>query len=149
MKSEGHPPPDHLEWTVHPMKRSPKTAFGLTLLILAVPITVYLSYGDLWLGLVALMVLTASLRAFYLPTHYVLNRSSVTCSCFPVRASRPWEAFKGWQDLDGAVRLSVFLHPSRLDPYRGLLLRFEGDGASIKEYVRNRLKVDRRPLDTS
>jgi hypothetical protein len=136
------PLPDRLQWTVHPLRRSFKVSLAVSAIVAAVPVLIYLSYEDYWLSLVALVVLFFSLRAFYFPTHYTLDREGVNVACFPLHARRPWKIFKSWQSGEGAIRLSTFAGPSRLDAYRGLLLRIERGRPEIEDFLRQYIKPD-------
>lgn len=136
------PLPDRLQWTVHPLRRSMKVSLGISSIVAVVPVLIYLSYEDVWLSLIALVVLFFSLRAFYFPTRYTLDRDGVACACFPLRVQKPWKAFKSWQTGEGAIRLCTYLSPSRLDAYRGLLLRFDHGGAEIEAFLGQCIKAD-------
>lgn len=130
--------PERIAWTVHPLRRSLAVASGLACFTAGLPVLLYMDTQDPVLALTALGVLLLSLRTFYLPTRYVLDPEGVTVACFPFRVHRPWSAFRGWQEAEGALRLTPFEKPSRLDPFRGVLLRFDGDGGAIRAYLDHR-----------
>jgi hypothetical protein len=132
-------PPHRLVWTVHPLKDAFGMGLVLLVFIVTIPFFVYLQDGDLWLGLVAMLVLTFSLRSYFLPTRYILDEEGIICACFPLRVRRPWKAVKSWYVMDGAVRLSPFPSPSRMDAWRGLLLRCKNNDAEVLAYLRGRL----------
>lgn len=134
-----HGQPDRLEWIVHPFKRSWAVALGVSILIVVIPIFVYFAYEDLWLALLTFVIMFFSLRTFYFPTRYILDDEGVAYACFPFRARRPWKAFKAYYAVEGAVRLSTFSSPSRLDAHRGFLLRYEEGGERIVDFVKSRI----------
>ena len=132
-------PPDRLEWIVHPARRYPGRGAALALFTAGVPLLIYLDWGDPVLAALALGVLLLSFRGFYLPTRYVLDRRGVGVACFPFRFHRPWAAFHGWYEADGALRLTPLPRPSRLDPFRGVLLRYEEGEERIRAFLARRV----------
>ena len=117
-----------MTWTVHPAGAQRLIAAAL---ILAVPAVIWAAYRDTWLSAVALVLLAASLRAFLLPTRYVLDENGVTLACFPVTTRRPWEAFEGFQ-LGGRSIL--------LKGRRPVELKMDDERVRVVDFVRQHVQ---------
>jgi hypothetical protein len=129
--------PDTVAWTSWPLRDEPpgKTLLLLALMALTSTLAGLMTVSAAPLAAILLFVL---MGPYFLPTRYALSPRGVATR-FPLfNRTRPWEAFKRCAVLQGGVFLGTFPHPSRLDSFRGVFLRFsrETDTALVLALVR-------------
>ncbi len=99
----------------------------------------YVGGGSVFLTLLGAAILLVSLWPVFTPTTYVLDQRGVTLRR-PLRKDfRPWENFKRFDAERVNLLLSPFPRPSRLDPFRGVVLRFHSNREEVVEFVAARL----------
>lgn len=118
------------EWTVHLLRQDPRKLWGVLAGTLAASVLGWMTFGG-WIGAVlgAVLVLSA-VAEFLLPIRYRLTSQQATCSYGLARLGLPWSAVRRVIDAGDSVRLSPFRRPSRLDAFRGVLIRFGSHGSS-------------------
>jgi hypothetical protein len=130
--------PDHprLSWTVHPAAREPASALGVAVVIvLAAALTSALT-ASTPLAVLAAAALAGSLRAFFLPRHYVLDEDGAL-EQGPLQATRrlTWAEVRSVTRERHGVHLSPLHRPSRWTPDRGLFLRTAGNADIVAAWA--------------
>ena len=134
-----------LEWVSHPMKRSPgKTALAVLSILLAGVAAGWIMEAP-GLGIVAVILMFASLAKFFLPTRYTLTESGVTVKTTTTTFSRPWSQFRSFYADKNGVLLSPFATQSRLENFRGLYVTFEENKERVIAIVREQVKAPELP----
>lgn len=130
-----------LRWRSFPLKEEPYRAL-LVLSISAVFLYIAYDWTKMWF-LVVLCggVLFLSLRRFFLPTEYRLDDEWVTVTTAGWERRRRWSEFKNAYFHRVGVHLSPFERPNWLDSFRGLFLRYSGNGEEVERFVKERLKA--------
>ncbi len=126
-------------WTVFLFGRHPaRGAFAIAIISFTTWFTKDFT-GSSWMAGVAAFVLVASLSNFFFPTRYRIDGESVSVGNLFYRRTRKWSEFRRYRSGRGGVKLLTLPRDSRLDNFRGMLILLPEDGASILEYIRERM----------
>jgi hypothetical protein len=93
------------------------------------------SFEGLGYGVFSLGVLLVSLSSYFCPTHYQLDEAGVQVRHLGRSRQRSWGEFRRLDPCREGVFLSPFVRPSRLDPFRGCLLRAPRDAEAVHHFV--------------
>ncbi|MBI2503336.1 MAG: hypothetical protein HYW07_08910 [Candidatus Latescibacteria bacterium] len=129
-------PTGTLQWTAHPLAENPwpkSTLLGGV--VAAVSAGAAFSFEGLEYGLLSLGVLFASLSSYFCPTHYLLDEEGVQIRHLGRCRQRPWRQFCRIDRCREGIFLSPFARPSRLDPFRGCLLRAPRDPEAVRHFA--------------
>ena len=138
------PPPQAMEWTVHPVKRRPVVSVVVTVFIVLVAVIVYVQLESPWFAALALIVLFASLAKFYFPTSYRLDEHGVTIRTRTQTLKKGWHLYRSFYPDKNGVFLSPFVERSRLENFRGLYLMCEGNHDQVAAFVREHIGAGER-----
>jgi len=128
---------DAARWTIHPLLQEPRRKTALLIaVILGFSLGAAFSFEGLVYGLVALVVLVASLSRYWLPTRYLLDAQGVRIEHLGWQRRRSWDQFRRADVHADGVFLSPFLRASRLDSFRGCFLRFRKNRDEVMRLVR-------------
>ena len=130
-----------LRWSRHRLRDAPEriwlvalgygAAFALWRWVFPHPLALFLP----------VVALTSALAEYLFPVDYRLTDRGAYLSCGPFQ-----KLFLAWEDVKRAtcgtegVYLSPLARPSRLDRFRGIALRFEGNRDAVLAAVRERGK---------
>jgi hypothetical protein len=128
-----------LSWSTHPLRRRPAVATAVTVFIMLVGMLVFYATDSHLFGVLALVVLFASLSRFYLPTSYRLTDRRLVIKTTTQTISKNWSTYRSCYPDKNGILLSPFPQPSRLENFRGVFLMFAGNGAEVTRVVRERL----------
>ena len=129
---------DRLAWTAHPARERPVAAVAVAGAILALALLSGLVIGPVG-GVVAAVVLAASLHRFFLPSRFSIDTEGVTAENRFSRRRIAWEEVRRF----GHDRLGGYLatrrHEPRLGPRRGIHLLFGTSREDVLRLIRQRL----------
>ena len=125
-----------LEWTAHPVKRRPLLSAVVTLFILLLAILVQTMTSSTLFGVLALIVLTASLTKFYFPTSYKLTDRHVIVKTTLQTLTKNWSIYRSCYPDKNGILLSPFPEPSRLENFRGLYIMFSDNKDQVTAFVK-------------
>ncbi len=128
-----------LEWVCHPLKRKPLVAIAVSLFITIVGALVYRLTDSQAFGLLACLVLFASLAKFYLPTRFRLTDRRISIKTTTQTFTKPWSNFRTCYPDKNGILLSPFAEPSRLENFRGMYLIFNQNADEVTEFVKTRI----------
>jgi hypothetical protein len=137
MPNEPQPDPSDqpLEWTVHPARRRPAVALGVVALT-ALAGWACADWGGGWgWGVLAAVLLTVSLRRFYLPTTYRLDDAGVTVQNLARIDFLPWPEVRRFRYDDGGAFISSRAVASLRDRYTGLQIAFEANAEPAADFA--------------
>ena len=125
-----------LAWKCHPARRSmPRTGLVILFLVLLFFFLVWYT-GSPGFSVVLMVVMFLTLSAYWFPTRYTLTHEGVTVKTIVNTYERAWSLFRSyWPDKNG-VLLSPFPYRSRLENFRGLFVRFEGNRDEVVAFVK-------------
>ena len=134
--------PTTLSWTVHPFvenwRRSALLILFLTLLLLFI----YLGFQLIYVAILSAIFLIGSLYKYFLPFHHQFesDRLIITSCCF-YKLERSWETFRSFYVDANGVLLSPFAHPTRLENFRGVYIRFgKHSPEEIVNFITSKIK---------
>ena len=133
-----------LEWTCHPVKRKPLVSALVTLFIFVVVALVYYTTASRAFGVLAAVVMLASLAKFYFPTTYRLTHDRITIKTTTQTLHKDWSIYRSCYPDKNGILLSPFVRPSRLENFRGIYLMFANNRDEVTEFVKAHIgkKVD-------
>ena len=128
-----------MAWTVHPIKRNWKVSTGVVSFLGILCAAIYISFNSVTLPLLSLLILASSLSPFFLPTTYILRDDCIMVRSLFRKTTREWASFGSYYTDRNGVLLSPFSSPSRLENFRGVYIRFEGNGSEVLSLVKGKL----------
>jgi len=126
-------------WTSFPAAEEKWKAVLVGIFLLALFVTVFASFGPLWM-VISVLLLGGSVAPYFAVTRYKMTPEGVEVFHFFYTVRRSWEYFRSYYEDRKGVLLSPFARPSRLENYRGLYLRFGTERDRVMEYIVERFK---------
>ena len=117
-----------LEWRTHPLRREPKRLPVLLLTFALGASCVWMMFGALPPVLAALALMAMAVSEYLFPTRYRLNETGATAEGGAGKLKIAWKETRRIVSLQNGILLSPLPAPSRLDQFRGILLRCAPDG---------------------
>ena len=116
--------PTTLSWTVHPLVENWRKSVLLGLFLVLLLFIIYLGFQLIYVTVLSAIFLIGSLYKYFLPFHhqFEVDRLVITSCCY--KMERPWETFRSFYVDANGVLLSPFAHPTRLENFRGVYVRF-------------------------
>ncbi|HZT40759.1 MAG TPA: hypothetical protein VFA07_01150 [Chthonomonadaceae bacterium] len=130
-----------LAWRVHLLRRDPSRLPALLMVLLLAMACVWMMFGALLPVLAAVLLLLGAAGEYLFPLSYQITAEGVFANTLAGRNALPWkEARRCWRERGGLI-VTPLAKPSRLDAFRGVLVRFAPDGepgdrASVLEAIR-------------
>jgi len=127
---------EELRWTVHPASQQKARSVAVAAIVLVAAGLCARVTDSAGAGVFALALLLLSLRAWFLPRTYLLDRDGAGTGgplCRPQRLA--WSDVRRVSAGPGFVHLSPRHSDSRLLPDRGLLLRTACNRAQVSAFV--------------
>jgi hypothetical protein len=95
----------------------------------------YIGGGSVFLTLLGAVILVVALWPVFTPTTYRLDDRGVTMRRPFRKDFRPWGRFRRFEAGRLNILLSPFPEASRLDPFRGMVLRLSNNRDAVEEFV--------------
>ena len=116
--------PTTLSWTVHPLVENWRKSVLLGLFLALLLFGIYFGFQSIYVAVLSAIFLIGSLYKYFLPFHHQFDtdRLVITSCCY--RMERSWEKFRSFYVDANGVLLSPFAHPTRLENFRGVYVRF-------------------------
>ncbi len=131
-----------LEWSVFPFLENLRRSIIVVAIIIVVAALVYLAFKDVFLVILSVAILFASLHAYFTRTRYRLDESGVAVRTLSVKTAKPWSHFKRYYPDDRGITLSPFAEPSRLEPFRSVRLLYGSNKDEVVAFVSERIVGD-------
>ena len=139
---------ERFEWSVRPCSEDALRGFsgGFVILVTGGAVGVFAkacgasTIEMVFWGVAAVVILSTSLSSFFLRSKYIVDPEGITAK-YPLRTKRmKWADVRRFVRDDRGGFLSTRAKASRMDAYRGMHLRFDGDGRAIVERIDGILK---------
>lgn len=117
-----------VNWRVHLLKRDPARLPILLLVMAMGAACVWLMFGTLLPVLASGLLLMGSVSEYLFPITYRLSDGEVCQESLTSRIQLPWKDARRCRMGQDALLLTSLAVPSRLDAFRGVLLRFAPEG---------------------
>jgi len=131
--------PIELKWTVHPAKKNLKLSISITIFLVILCISIYISFDSLSLSLLSAIFLFGSLSPFFLPTTYLLCDKGIIVKTIFREIYNEWIFFKRYYIDRNGILLSPFSYKTRLENFRGLYVRFDGNKEQIIDFIKSKI----------
>ncbi len=128
-----------LEWVCHPLKRKPLVATAVSIFITVVGVLIYRLTESQAFGVLACLVLFASLAKFYLPTRFRLSDKRISIKTTTQTINKNWSMFRSCYPDKNGILLSPFAEVSRLENFRGVYLIFSQNADEVTAFVKTRI----------
>jgi len=128
-----------VEWTVHPVRRRPWVSVAVSLFVVIVIGIVRFSTDSQVFGILAAIIMVASLAKFYFPTRYRLDDAGIVVKTMTQTLKKEWILYRSCYPDKSGILLSPFAEPSRLENFRGLYLMFDGNRDVVTAFCRERM----------
>jgi hypothetical protein len=135
-------PGERLEWSVFPFLENLRRSILVVSIIVVVGVVVYLAFRDVFLVILSLAILFASLHTYFSKTTYRLDSGGVMIRTMSVKTFRKWSEFKRFYPDRKGVTLSPFAGPSRLEPFRSVRLLYGGNRDEVVAFISKRFSGD-------
>lgn len=124
-----------LAWTSLPVRDDGPKALVLIMLIVAISAGIGWSFASVAWAAFSLAVLVTALRQYFVVSHIVVDEAGVQVRSVFGCQRRLWSELKSYYPQPDGVFLSPFEQRSRLDPYRGLFLRYRGNKDAVEVWL--------------
>ena len=133
---------ERLEWSVVPYRDNLARSAAVVAVMLVVGLLVVALFKDVFLGILSVLILFASLHTYFGKTTYRLDQGQVVVKSSFGTTTKKWSYFKRYFVDKKGVTLSPFDKRSRLEPFRSLRLLFGGNRDEVVAFVSKRLGGD-------
>lgn len=116
--------PPTLSWTVHPLVEKRRVSVLLAVFLVLLLIGIYWTFQSVQIAGLSAIFLIGSLYKYFLPFHHRCETDALIITSCCYRLERPWSTFRSFYVDANGVLLSPFAHPTRLENFRGIYLRF-------------------------
>ena len=135
--------PTTLSWTVHPVVENWRKTLLLGVFLALLLFGIYWGFQSIYVALISGIFLIGSLYKYFLPFHHQCeaDRLIITSCCY--RLERSWETFRSFYVDANGVLLSPFAHPTRLENFRGIYVRFgKHTPEAVVDFIRSKIKSE-------
>ena len=135
--------PTTLSWTVHPLVENWRKSVLLGLFLVLLLLFIYVGFQLIYVVVLSAVFLIGSLYKYFLPFHHQFDADKVIITSCCYKLERPWETFRSFYTDANGVLLSPFAHPTRLENFRGVYVRFgKHPPEEIVDFITNKIKKD-------
>lgn len=128
-----------LGWRSLPLVDDFPRSLLLVCAVVGICVAVGLSFGDVGYALLAAALVMVSLARYFLPTRFDLDDAGATARFLGQSRRMLWSQVGRVSAQKAGVFLSPFDRPSRLDSFRGVLLRFAGNAEKVVSFVEHQM----------
>jgi hypothetical protein len=133
---------ESLEWNVFPFAENARRSALVVAVILLTGVFVYWAFSEVFLALISILILFASLHTYFTRTTYRLDREGITIRTSLAKTHKKWSDLKRYCTDRRGITLSPFEKPSRLDPFRSVRLLFGSNRDEVVAFVSKILDGD-------
>jgi hypothetical protein len=138
---------ESLRWFVRLSEGHPEKVLGVALCALGAGLVGFLILRSPVLGMLGFATIAGTTSEYWLGTHYILDVNGATARCGPSVTSMEWSAVKRVIVKGSQIRLSPLPAESRMDAFRGVLLRTNPEvRENVLKTISERCKEDVRVL---
>ncbi|HUT32087.1 MAG TPA: hypothetical protein VNE39_01290 [Planctomycetota bacterium] len=133
-----------LRWRSHPVVDDYPRSLLLVAAVIALCVGVWVSFDSVGLAALTVAVLAGSLARYFVPTDYELDGSGASVRFLGHLRRVGWGDVRRFFVAPEGVQLSPFERPSRLESFRGTLLRFAGNRDEVVRFVEDQVAARRQ-----
>ncbi len=121
-----------VSWISWPFVDRPKTSVILSIFLIGMAVLLWnvavVNWDMPFYYMLGMLILLLSLITYFIPTYYTFYDTHIQVKYLLINNRREYQDFKCYYMDKRGIMLSTFRHPNRLDPFRGLNLRFSKTG---------------------
>ena len=137
-----------MTWTVRLWQRNPQKLAGIMVAgMLGAMVGLWAFPGTVFGALLGFAFIAGATTDFWLPQHFTLDGTGARSRCGISVTSLEWEAVKRVYEMGDGVKLTPLDSDTRLEPFRGIFLRYENNREQVLETIRGYWKNDVRTLE--
>lgn len=126
-----------LVWTVRLYKRQPEKLIVIWAVAIVAAVAGYIYFkGNIFGALLGFTMIALSTTDFWLPLHFRVDGTGAHLRCGISVTSIEWDAVKRTYEVDNGIKLTPLEAPSRLEPFRGVRLRFDNNREEVLAALR-------------
>jgi hypothetical protein len=114
------------EWRLHLFSMNPGKSVAAAVVCAAALVLVHFAFASPWLTVLGGLILVGSLADWLFPITYRLTTRGAGYTNFVFRKRIAWDDVRSTYLADFGVKLSPFSRRTRLDAFRGVVVRFSG-----------------------
>ncbi len=131
-----------MEWSIHLARRQFRKAADAIALILVASLAAAYAFASALLGMLACVLLVASISDFLFPMRFVLSEAGVEARGLLHRRRMAWSQVRRVVRDEFGVKLSPLARRSRLEAYRGIYVWFEGNSEEVMAFIAHHLTTE-------
>lgn len=124
-----------LQWKLHLLRRQPQKAWGAGAVMLVAGIVVGFAFRSAGMGLLAVVLLWLATRDYWLPVRYYVNEKGAGVRYLGAVFDITWDRAKYVTVTRDGLKISPLPPGSRLEPFRGVYLRFADNREQVLEAI--------------
>jgi len=124
-----------LQWTIHLLRERPQKAWGAAGVMMLAAVLVGVAFRSVGMGLLAVVLLWLATRDYWLPVRYTVSEKGAAVRYLGAAYDISWERVKYVTVTADGVKLSPLPPRSRLEPFRGVYLRFADNREQVLEAI--------------
>lgn len=128
-----------LSWRSFPVVDEFPKSILLSLLPVIAIICFHFAFKEIIYTIIAVILLSITLKRYYLPTFYTLTQETVEIKFLFGKKMIKWHCFRNFYIHKIGVFLSPFEKPSYLDPFRGVFLRYYRNRDDVVSFVKSKI----------
>ena len=132
-----------MRWRSYPLVEDFRRSTLLIATMLLVCASVQAGFGGFGYAVLAAVFMAISLSSYFLPSWYELDDDGAAVRFLGRTRRLGWREVRRVDVRRDGVHLSPFEAPSRLDPFRGLVLRFAGNADEVTRFVESQVAAHR------
>jgi hypothetical protein len=133
---------EKLSWVSHPVKRNRRNSILVSVFLVILWAVVYIVTSSALFLVLSVVIMLGSLSPFYLPTRYELTEDEVKVNYVFRSMEKSWTSYRSYYPDKNGVLLSPFPRPSRLESFRGVYIRFEGNKEAVLGFIREKMEKE-------
>ncbi len=131
-----------LSWVSHPVKRNLRKSVLVSVFLVILWAVVYIITNSVLFLVLSVVIMLGSLSPFYLPTRYELTEDNVKVNYVYHSMEKSWTSYRSYYPDKNGVLLSPFPRPSRLESFRGVYIRFEGNKEAVLSFIKEKMEKE-------
>jgi hypothetical protein len=131
-----------LEYVCYPAGRNHIITILTTIFLAICVLLVWLLTFSLFMVAVAIVILAGSMAGFYTRTRYQFYDDHFTVATTFQETEKSWSQYRSYYPDRNGVLLSPFLRPTRLENFRGIYIKFNGNKDDVMGIIRSRISFE-------
>jgi len=131
-----------MQWSLHLARRHPRKAAAAVALVVLASLAAGYGFRSVFLGLLAGLLLVASISDFLFPLTFILTDDGVAVRGLLHRRRMAWSQVRRVARDELGVKLCHLSRRSRLDAYRGIYVWFEGNSEDVMAFIAHHLTTE-------